>query len=115
MRPPAFALVLLGLDVLGVGGCGRPLGRAEAQFAEGRYPDAKQTLVMLETESRAWSDAERAEYALYRGMTHASLGDRDQAELWLREARSIEGAHPGSLSAKDVQRLQVTVETNDRP
>jgi tetratricopeptide (TPR) repeat protein len=87
--------------------CGRPLARAEAQFADGRYPEAKHALLALEAESATWSDANRAEYALYRGLTLAALGDREQARVWLREARAIEDSHPKSLSYEDVQRLKL--------
>jgi hypothetical protein len=108
MRSFALALLLLPLA-----GCPGPLVRAKGQFVEGRYPDAKQTLLSLEAESRAWSDAERAEYALYRGLTHAALGDREQSGVWLREARAIEDSHPGSLSHEDAQRLKAGVEGGD--
>ena len=87
--------------------CGGALGRAEGQFADGRYPEAKQTLLSLESESGGWSDARRAEYALYRGLTHAALGDREQAGVWLREARAIEDTHPNSLSYVNMQRLKL--------
>jgi hypothetical protein len=104
MRSIGLALVILLLA------CGHPLARAESQFAEGRYPDAKQALLSLEAESRTWTDAKRAEYALYRGLTHAALGDREQAGVWLREARAIEDTHAGSLSQEDFQRLQLGVD-----
>lgn len=91
-------------------GCAGPLRRAEAQFADGDYPDAKQALVALEAESRTWGDRERAEYSLYRGLTHASLGDERQAAQWLRQAKAIEDAHAGSLSQEDAQRLRLAVE-----
>ena len=94
--------------------CASPLGRAEAQFAGGRYPEAKQGLLSLEAESATWPDAKRAEYALYRGLTHAALGDREQASVWLREARAIEDTHPSSLSYDDVQRLKLAEGSIDR-
>lgn len=97
--------------VLALVGCAGPLSRSEAQFAEGRYPDAKQSLMLLEAESRSWNDAGRAEYALYRGLTHAALGGRDQAAVWLREAKAIEDAHPNSLSPEDAQRLRVGMDS----
>jgi hypothetical protein len=87
--------------------CGGPLARAEAQFADGRYPEAKRAFLALEAETATWSDARRAEYALYRGMTHAALGDRDQAGVWLREAKAIEEVHPKSLSYENMQRLKL--------
>jgi hypothetical protein len=96
-------------------GCGGALAEGESQFGKGRYPEAKQTFAGLEVESRTWGDARRAEYALYRGLTLAALGDRAQAGLWLREAKAIEDAHPGALSHEDGQRLRVGIEANDVP
>jgi hypothetical protein len=96
-------------------GCAGPLPRAEAQFADGDYPDAKQSLAALEAESGTWDDGKRAEYALYRGLTHAALGDREQADAWLRKAKAIEEAHAGSLSHEDAQRLKVALESNEAP
>lgn len=95
-------------------GCVGPLSRAESQFTEGRYPEAKQTLEAAQADSRSWSDSGRAEYALYRGLTCAALGDRDQAGTWLHEARAIEDAHPGSLSPEDAKRLKVGLEAGER-
>jgi hypothetical protein len=87
--------------------CAGSLGRAEAQFADGRYPEANHALMSLEAETVTWPDAKRAEYALYRGLTHAALGDREQAGVWLREARAIEDTHPTSLSYENRQRLKL--------
>jgi hypothetical protein len=107
-RIRGHALTGLALSaLLLVAACGGALGRAEGQFADGRYPEAKQTLLSLESESAAWSDTKRAQYALYRGLTHAALGDREQAGVWLREARAIEDTHPNSLSFENMQRLKI--------
>jgi hypothetical protein len=95
--------------------CGGALSRGESQFAGGSYPEAKETFASLEAESRTWDDRQRAEYALYRGLTLTALGDREHAGPWLRQARAIEEAHPGSLSTENVQRLRVGLETNDAP
>jgi hypothetical protein len=91
--------------------CAGRLARAESQFHNGRYPDAKKALVALEADSRNWTDTERAQYAVYRGLTHAALGDGDEAALWLREAKAIETTHPGSLSREDAQRLKVGLDS----
>jgi hypothetical protein len=106
---------LLLFALLALGACASPLTRVRDQFIDGHYPEAKQILVSLEAESRTWNDAKRAEYALYRGLTHAALGDRDQAGVWLREARAIDDAHPGSLSREDAQRLKAGMESSDLP
>ena len=86
-------------------GCAGPLARAEAQFTDGQYPAAKQALAALESESRTWDAASRAEYALYRGLTLAALGDSSRGAAWLRDAKEAEDARPGSLSPEDARRL----------
>jgi hypothetical protein len=108
-RPFSFLSPLLpvSLWILTLTACGGALARAEAAFSDGRYPEAKQTLLSLEADSATWTDAKRAEYALYRGLTHTALGDREQAGVWLREARAIESTHPSSLSYENLQRLKL--------
>jgi hypothetical protein len=91
-------------------GCGGALAEGQSEFDKGRYPEAKQTFAAAEGESRTWNDEKRARYALYRGLTLNALGDRARAGVWLREARAIEDAHPGSLSAEDAQRLRLGLE-----
>jgi hypothetical protein len=93
------------LPVALIVGCGGVLAEGESQFKKGRYADAKQTFLAAEQESQTWDDRRRAEYALYRGLTHGALGDRSAAGVWLREAKAIEDAHPGTLSTDDVARL----------
>src|SRR5277367_2018906 len=85
-------------------GCGGPLAEAKSDFNKGHYAKAKDELVHAEAESRAWTDKQRAEYALYRGLTHGALGDRAAAALWLREAKAVEDTHPGTLSPDDLAR-----------
>jgi hypothetical protein len=109
MTSPRVALVLALAPVVG---CANPLARGESQFTDGHYPDAKQTFMSLEGDSRSYTDAKRAEYALYRGLTLAALGDKAQAGVWLREAEAIEYSHPGSLSHEDAQRLKMGIEGN---
>jgi hypothetical protein len=93
-------------------GCGGALAEGQGQFDKGSYPEAKQTFAAAEVESRSWSDAKRARYALYRGLTLGALGDRAQAGVWLREAKAIEDARPGSLTPEDAQRLHLGMESN---
>lgn len=96
-----------------LGACAGPLGRGEGQFDKGQYPAAKHTFAGLEGQSRGWGSSMRARYALFRGLTHAALGDRTQAGVWLREAKAVEEAHPGSLSAIDVRRLKLGLDALD--
>jgi hypothetical protein len=83
----------------------------KAEFARGQYPRAKEGLLAMEHDSRTWDRQERAEYALYRGLTSEALGNRGEAILWLREARTIEDTAPGSLSPLDAKRLRVGLDT----
>lgn len=100
--------------------CAGGLAQAEAAFKEGRYPDAKARLVGLEGEAATWSPSRRAEYALYRGLTHGALGDEPLAEAWLRRAEELQKAEQtkngggpsarGALSEDDAVRLQLGLE-----
>ncbi len=90
--------------------CGGGLASAKSDFKSGRVAEAKDKLVALETESRSWSGSRRAQYALYRGLVHHSLGDRDAAAQWLKEAKAIEEQHPRSLSDDDRTRLDLALE-----
>ena len=103
MRQAPFVLALLVA-------CGGALSEGESQFDKGRYAEAKQTFVSIEPESRRWDDSRRAEYALFRGLTHGALGDRATAGVWLREAKAIEDLHPGTLSSENLARLKLGLE-----
>ena len=108
---PILLAFALAFALGGSNGCANALGQAEAEFASGEYPRAQARLAALEPESRSWSDPDRAAYALYRGLSYAALGDVDRAGRWLREARAIEGAHPGALPPADRQRLAAGLES----
>jgi hypothetical protein len=90
--------------------CGSALSSAKTDFNSGRVAEAKEKLVALEPDSRSWDGARRAEYVLYRGLVEHSLGDRDRAALWLREAKAIEDLHPKTLSEDDKIRLDLALD-----
>jgi hypothetical protein len=83
----------------------------KAEFARGQYARTKESLLGMEHDSQTWNRPERAEYALFRGLTDEALGNRAEALLWLREARTIEDVAPGSLSPLDAKRLRVGLDT----
>lgn len=105
-----LASVVFVLMTAALAGCGGGLASAKGDFKSGRVADAKERLLALEDESRSFSDAKRAEYALYRGLVHHSLGDRAAAAVWLGEAKAIEQAHPRTLSDDDRARLDLALE-----
>ena len=110
-----FVSVLLVLWTLSssLAACAGPLCEGESQFDNGQYPLAKETFAALEAQSREWASSRQARYALFRGLTHAALGDRTKAGVWLREAKTIEDAHPASLSPIDVRRLKLGLDALD--
>jgi hypothetical protein len=91
--------------------CGGGLGAAKGDFRKGRIAEAKAELVALEPEARTWDSKPRAEYALYRGLVHLSLGDRGASGVWLNEAKAIEDAHPRTLTDDDHVRLKLALES----
>jgi len=101
------------LSLLLLSACGGALSEGKSDFIKGRYAEARDTFLAVEWESRSWSDARRAEYALYRGLTHGALGDVAAAGVWLREAKAIEDSSPGSLTTEDLSRLKVALKQLD--
>ena len=95
--------------VLACGGASA-IRSAKSDFKSGRVADAKEKLVALEPESASWSGARRAEYVLYRGLVHHSLGDREAAARWLGEAKAIEEQHPHTLSEDDRVRMHLALD-----
>lgn len=93
--------------------CGGSLGAAKSDFKRGRLADAKAELLALEPEAKQWRGTKRAEYALYRGLVHQSLGDRAEAGVWLREAKHEEDVHPHTLAEDDRVRLKLALESLD--
>jgi hypothetical protein len=102
---------LLALSAVAASACGGAFAEGKSEFRAGHYPHAKQIFASLEAESRGYDEADRAEYALYRGMTLMALGDRGDAAVWLREAKAIEDTRPGTLPREDVFRLKTALES----
>lgn len=48
----------------------------------------------LEPELSGLSDADRARYALYRGLAHLGLGDAESADRWLSLAKRLDLEEP---------------------
>ena len=112
LSPAPSLLVALALALAPLASaCSESLGAAKADFRKGRIAEAKAQLVELEPDSRKWGERRRAEYALYRGLVHHSLGDRSAAGLWLAEAKTLEDAHPRTLSDDDRVRLKLALES----
>ena len=89
---------LLALSLL-VSGCAGSLPLDA--FREGRYPRAAAELREIESEAERYAPAERARYALYRGLTHLALGDATAADRWLTLAKLACDRHPDWFEARE--------------
>lgn len=107
--------LLVGLVGVMLLACGGSLSSAKGDWQKGRYAEAKAKLEALEPDSERWTGQRRAEYALYRGLVHLSLGDRQVAGVWLREAKAIEDVHPHTLAGEDKARLDVALDSLTAP
>jgi hypothetical protein len=111
MRRAVYALfVLLALSTLS---CASPLTQVKDDFRAARYGEARETLVRLEPEVPTWSKEKQARYALYRGLVHGALGDRENASVWLRRAKHFVSAEPAIYSEDDAVRLKLALEQLD--
>jgi hypothetical protein len=107
-------LASVGLIIL-LCACGGGLASAKGDYQRGRYADAKAKLEALEPDSHSYTGQRRAEYALYRGLVHLALGDRQAAGVWLREAKAVEDVHPHTLVGEDKRRLDLALESLGPP
>jgi len=87
IRNCARALAVSSALVLGLVACAPTLESAQATYKKGDYPGAKNAFIAIEKDTLAKGGCDRAEYELYRGLTHLGLGDKTNAKLWLEYAK----------------------------
>jgi len=96
--------------------CGPSLGSARSAYHKGDYPAAKEALLAIETEEVKKGGCARAEYELYRGLTHLGLGDKSAARTWLGWAKGHsetifrENLH-SCFGREDISRMDLALET----
>lgn len=112
MRTSSVAAVALAMALLG---CASTFTSAKDDLRRGDAANARAKLVAIEAEAAQWNDADRAEYALERGVTHLSLGDRNAATVWLTKANEITHSNPRVLSEQNRTRLRVSLDTASFP
>jgi hypothetical protein len=103
MMNRVFAMVGLVAIVLGTMACSSSLTRGVRAYEAGAHTQALEHLV--EAEDGTVGRRCRVRYALYRGLTHLSLGDTESAERWLAEAKWWMDADREVLDAGDRGRL----------
>ena len=108
MRLTSGATILLLATAIGSASstaCSTPLGTGLTYYDHARYAEALEALSVAETSALAFHGRSRARYALYRGLTHLALGDREATLHWLSEAKRSADADPRLLSDDDAGRL----------
>lgn len=91
--------------VLAVAGCVGPMTRGMGAYDHARYTEALEALQEAEGEALRWRGRERARYALYRGLVHLALGDRESTARWLGEAEEAAARDPRLFGDEDTGRL----------
>lgn len=103
MMPPMRMLISL-LSVLLLA-CTSSFGEGVAHYGRAEYPQALERFLSIEDEVAGWSQNDRAQYALYRGLTHFALGNRVLAKTWLGEAKAAYDADSTVFSDSDAGKL----------
>jgi len=91
--------LLLSLPCLAA--CHSALADAEAAYRAARYPAAAAQFRAAEVTARRLGRPGRANYALYRGLTHLALGDARAAAHWLGYAKQCADRDPELFDAED--------------
>ncbi len=107
----ACGAVLGGAAVLG-SGCATyrdDLDRSVQHYNARSYDKALALLEVLEPDIDSLSEAERAQYAYYRGMSHFLLEQRLHARHWLGRAAAREKGNEGSLNPEEKKKVGETL------
>lgn len=94
------------------GGCATyrdDLDRAMGHYNGRQYDRALALLEVLEPDIDSLSEAERAQYAYYRGMSHFLLDQRLHARHWLGRAAAREKKNEGSLQPGELEKIDDTL------
>jgi hypothetical protein len=95
-----------------LGGCATyrdDLDRSVQHYNSRSYDKALALLEVLEPDIDSLSEAERAQYAYYRGMSHFLLEQRLHARHWLGRAAAREKGHEGSLNPDEKKKVDDTL------
>ncbi len=85
------------------------LERADGHYRDARYEAALANLEDLRGDLDRFDDQERLRYEFVRGMTHARLGQRDEARHWLALVRERVERNSGHLSEEAMALLTRTL------
>lgn len=85
------------------------LDRAVGHYNGRQYDRSLALLEVLESDIDSLSEAERAQYAYYRGMSHYLLDQRLDARHWLGRAAAREKKNEGSLQPDEKKKVDDTL------
>jgi len=106
-RPAMSTLRVMAIALLAAwaGGCAGPMSQGISDYHRGSYPEAASHLAEAEPDRAGASERTRTRYALYRGLTHLALGDKESAQRWMSEAKARWDADRGLLDRAEQGRL----------
>lgn len=100
------SVLAVGFGALLLGACSAHSNRGTTLYQEGRYIEAAEIFERTEYRLKGSGTDERAEYALYRGLTLLKLGDLPRSRQWLSYAYQIERRSPDTLGSSDKSKLR---------
>ncbi len=106
----SWLAALLALGILACATYRDDLDRATLHYNANEYQKALTLLEVLELDIDSLSEAERAQYAYYRGMAHFRVKQRRDARHWLGRSAAREQANAGALSPEEKKRVSDTLE-----
>lgn len=102
-QPLLYSVVLLVFAL----GCGSQyVTRGAKLYASGFYIEAAEVFERTERRLDEVSEAEKAQYGLYRGATLLALGDSRRAQRWLRYSERMLATEPALLSEEEREMLR---------
>jgi hypothetical protein len=90
---------------LGCSACASPLSQAVSEYEAGRTTESLRKLQAWSPRATTAAPPEAARYALFRGLSHLTLGDARAAESYLLPLKHAVRREPALLSAEDRTRL----------
>lgn len=99
-----FSPLWLGVLLLG-SACGSPLSRAISEYEAGRTTESLRELRAWSARAKTAAPPDAARYALYRGLSHLTLGDARAAQSYLLPLKHHLVREPRLLSSEDRARL----------
>ncbi|APR77068.1 Hypothetical protein A7982_02415 [Minicystis rosea] len=92
MQGMRLAVLVLAVALFGCGGAGRFVGRGMDAYKYGDYANAIEHFNYIEREGLKLNERGEVRYLVYRGLTLAHLGKKDEAKAYLLKGKAAYAA-----------------------